>query len=148
MLYTERIKALRENNDYNQTIVANNIHVAQTTYSDYEKGKVRIPIESLIELAKFYNVDMVDKEALDKVFAENKFDAVIHFAGLKAVGESVQIPLEYYKNNLNTIINLLDCMKEFKVNNLVFSSSFFDLFDCTKHRCLLLKFDFSWCFCK
>ena len=58
MLYTERIKALREDNDYNQTVVANAIHVAQTTYSDYEKGKVRIPIECLIELAKFYNVDM------------------------------------------------------------------------------------------
>ena len=45
-------------NDYNQTIVANAIHVAQTTYSDYEKGKVRIPLECLIALAKFYNVDM------------------------------------------------------------------------------------------
>lgn len=58
MNYTERIKALREDNDYNQTVVAKAIHVAQTTYSDYEKGKVRIPIECLIELAKFYNVDM------------------------------------------------------------------------------------------
>lgn len=58
MLYTERIKSLREDNDYNQTVVANAIHVAQTTYSDYEKGKVRIPIECLIELAKFYNVDL------------------------------------------------------------------------------------------
>ena len=58
MLYTERIRALREDNDYNQTIVAKAIHVAQTTYSDYEKGKVRIPIESLIELAKFYDVDI------------------------------------------------------------------------------------------
>lgn len=58
MNYTERIKSLREDNDYNQTFVANAIHVAQTTYSDYEKGKVRIPIECLIELAKFYNVDL------------------------------------------------------------------------------------------
>ena len=58
MLYTERIRALREDNNYNQTIVAKAIHVAQTTYSDYEKGKVRIPIECLIALAKFYNVDM------------------------------------------------------------------------------------------
>lgn len=54
----ERIRALREDNDYNQTFVANTIHVAQTTYSDYEKGKVRIPLESIIELAKFYDVDM------------------------------------------------------------------------------------------
>ena len=58
MNYTDRIKALREDNDFNQTVVAKAIHVAQTTYSDYEKGKVRIPIECLIELAKFYNVDM------------------------------------------------------------------------------------------
>ena len=58
MLCTERIRDLREDNDYNQTFVANAIHVAQTTYSDYEKGKVRIPLECLIELARFYNVDM------------------------------------------------------------------------------------------
>ena len=58
MHYTEIIKSLREDNDYNQTIVANAIHVAQTTYSDYENGKVRIPIDCLIDLAKFYNVDM------------------------------------------------------------------------------------------
>lgn len=54
----ERIRALREDSDLNQTTVAKAIHVAQTTYSDYEKGKVRIPLECLIELAKFYNVDM------------------------------------------------------------------------------------------
>ena len=53
MNYTERVKALREDHDLNQTTVANAIHVAQTTYSDYEKGKVRIPLECLIELAKF-----------------------------------------------------------------------------------------------
>lgn len=58
MYYTEVIKSLREDHDYNQTVVAKAIHVAQTTYSDYEKGKVRIPIDCLIELAKFYNVDM------------------------------------------------------------------------------------------
>ncbi len=58
MNYTERIKALREDNDLNQTIVARTVHVAQTTYSDYEKGKVRIPVETLIELARFYDVDM------------------------------------------------------------------------------------------
>ena len=58
MKYTDRIRALREDNDLNQTIVSHAIHVAQTTYSDYEKGKVRIPIECLIALAKFYNVDM------------------------------------------------------------------------------------------
>ena len=58
MKYTERINALRVDNDLNQTEVANAIYVAQTTYSDYEKGKVRMPIECLIQLAKFYDVDM------------------------------------------------------------------------------------------
>ena len=58
MKCTDRIKALREDNDYKQTYVANAIHVTQTTYSDYEKGKVRIPVECVIELAKFYNVDL------------------------------------------------------------------------------------------
>ena len=58
MKHLERILALREDNDYNQTTVAKAIHVAQTTYSDYEKGKVRIPLECVIDLAKFYDVDM------------------------------------------------------------------------------------------
>ena len=58
MKYIERIKDLREDNDLNQTQVAKELHIAQTTYSDYENGKVRIPIDSLIELAKLYNVDM------------------------------------------------------------------------------------------
>ena len=58
MLYIERIKALRDDHDLNQTEVANAIYVAQTTYSDYEKGKVRMPVECLIQLAKFSDVDM------------------------------------------------------------------------------------------
>ena len=58
MLYIERIKALRDDHDLNQTEVATAIYDAQTTYSDYEKGKVRMPVECLIQLAKFYDVDM------------------------------------------------------------------------------------------
>lgn len=58
MNYTEQIRSLREDNDLNQTAIARIINVAQTTYSDYEDGKVRIPIECLICLAKFYDVDM------------------------------------------------------------------------------------------
>lgn len=56
--YFTRIRNLREDKDLSQSVVASAIHVAQTTYSDYENGKVRIPIECLIELAKFYDVDM------------------------------------------------------------------------------------------
>lgn len=58
MDYTERILSLREDGDLNQTRIAEYLNVAQTTYSDYEKGKVRIPIECLIKLARFYNVDL------------------------------------------------------------------------------------------
>lgn len=72
---------------------------------------------------KFYEKDLVNKEELRKIFVENKFDAVIHFAGLKAVGESVSIPLKYYQNNLISTMNLCDVMQEFGVKKLVFSSS-------------------------
>lgn len=72
---------------------------------------------------KFYNIDIEDKEGLKKVFVENKFDACIHFAGLKAVGESVNIPLKYYENNVGGSVNLYELLEEYNVNNLVFSSS-------------------------
>ena len=58
MLYIERMRALREDNDYKQSFVAEVIHVAQTTYSDYEHGRVRIPVECLIDLARFYDVNL------------------------------------------------------------------------------------------
>lgn len=72
---------------------------------------------------KFYDVDLRDAEALAKVFAEHKYDAVMHFAGLKAVGESVEQPLKYYENNVGGTINLLECMQEFGVKKIIFSSS-------------------------
>ena len=72
---------------------------------------------------KFYQVDILDKEKLEEVFKENDIDAVIHFAGLKAVGESVSIPLKYYENNISGSINLYQLMEKYNVNNLVFSSS-------------------------
>ena len=72
---------------------------------------------------KFYQVDILDREGLDKVFAENKIDAVIHFAGYKAVGESVAIPLTYYKNNISGSINLYEAMSKANVKTIVFSSS-------------------------
>ena len=72
---------------------------------------------------KVYTVDVCDKAALRKVFEENKIDAVVHFAGLKAVGESVRIPLRYYRNNLESTFSLVEVMKEFGVTKIVFSSS-------------------------
>ena len=72
---------------------------------------------------KFYQADVRDRSALDKVFTENKIDAAIHFAGLKAVGESVAKPLEYYDNNLISTIVLLEAMRDHNVKKIVFSSS-------------------------
>ncbi len=72
---------------------------------------------------KFYECDLLDYDATNKVFEENKIDAVIHFAGLKAVGESCQIPLRYYHNNITGTLNLLDIMQKHDVYNMVFSSS-------------------------
>ena len=71
----------------------------------------------------FYNVDLLDYEGTEKVFTENKIEAVIHFAGLKAVGESVQMPIRYYHNNITGTLNLIDIMEKYNVYNLVFSSS-------------------------
>lgn len=71
----------------------------------------------------FYEADLCDGEALQRVFAEQEIDAVIHFAGLKAVGESVQKPLEYYENNVYGTINLVRAMEEAGVRCIVFSSS-------------------------
>ncbi len=71
----------------------------------------------------FYKADMRDEAAVRKIFTEQEIDAVVHFAGLKAVGESVQKPLEYYENNLNGTFVLLKAMREFGCKSFVFSSS-------------------------
>ncbi|HKI74063.1 MAG TPA: SDR family NAD(P)-dependent oxidoreductase, partial [Pseudomonadales bacterium] len=72
---------------------------------------------------EFHELDLLNEPPLDEVFAKSNFDAVVHFAGLKAVGESVSKPLSYYKNNISGTINLLECMLRHGVNKLVFSSS-------------------------
>lgn len=72
---------------------------------------------------KFYRVNLLNKAELENVFAENKFDAVIHLAAYKAVGESVKNPLMYYDNNLISTLNVLSLMKEFNIDNFVFASS-------------------------
>ncbi len=71
----------------------------------------------------FYQADCVDKEAMDAVFAENEIDAVIHFAAYKAVGESVRKPLEYYRNNLDSAMTLLEVMEKHGCKKFIFSSS-------------------------
>ncbi|TCN22189.1 UDP-glucose 4-epimerase GalE [Mesobacillus foraminis] len=71
----------------------------------------------------FYEIDLLDRDNLEKVFTENNIEAVIHFAGLKAVGESVEFPLKYYHNNIVSTIVLSEVMNKFDVKKLVFSSS-------------------------
>lgn len=71
----------------------------------------------------FYKADMLDKESMRPIFEEHKFDAVIHFAALKAVGESVQKPLAYYKNNISGSLNLCELMNEYGCKRIIFSSS-------------------------
>lgn len=70
-----------------------------------------------------YEADVRDNEKLREIFSDHRIDAVIHFAGLKAVGESVEKPILYYRNNIDTTLSLLETMSEFNVNNIIFSSS-------------------------
>ncbi|MFC0470706.1 UDP-glucose 4-epimerase GalE [Halalkalibacter kiskunsagensis] len=72
---------------------------------------------------RFYQIDLLNKIELEQVFSENNIEAVVHFAGLKAVGESVLNPIHYYDSNINTTINLCELMQKYKVNKMVFSSS-------------------------
>lgn len=71
----------------------------------------------------FYEADILDREALVHIFEKETIESVIHFAGLKAVGESVSKPLEYYQNNISGTLVLCDVMRQFGVKNIVFSSS-------------------------
>jgi len=81
-------------------------------------------VEKIINKSvKFENGDIRSKEDMQRIFSKYKIDSVIHFAGLKAVGESVEKPLDYYDNNINGTLVLLDVMKEFECNKIVFSSS-------------------------
>ena len=93
---------------------------------DYSNSKP-IVIDNIKKITKKdfpnYEGNICDKEILRKIFHENKIDAVIHFAGFKAVGESVDQPLKYYRNNLDSTLSLLEVMNEFNCKKIVFSSS-------------------------
>ncbi|XP_010729591.2 UDP-glucose 4-epimerase isoform X3 [Larimichthys crocea] len=81
-------------------------------------------IEKLLDTSiEFHELDLLDQPGLEKLFKKHSFSAVVHFAGLKAVGESVEQPLRYYRVNLTASMNLLEVMQAHKVHNLVFSSS-------------------------
>ena len=96
--------------------------VADNLYNSSEKALERVEQITGKEL-KFYEVDLKDEEAVRTIFQNEKIDVVIHFAGYKAVGESVVKPLEYYENNLVSTLNLCKVMREFNCKNLIFSSS-------------------------
>lgn len=96
--------------------------VVDNLYNSNRKAIERIQQITHKEV-KFYEEDILNKNALRKIFQENAIDAVIHFAGLKAVGESVQKPIEYYTVNISGTLNLISVMKEFNCKNIIFSSS-------------------------
>ena len=106
---------LLENDDY-EVIIVDNLFNSKIDVLDKIK-------EITGKEVKFYQEDLCDKEALNKIFDENKIDGVIHFAGYKAVGESCEKPLMYYHNNLMSTITLLEAMKEHQVKRIIFSSS-------------------------
>lgn len=96
--------------------------VVDNLYNSCEEALKRV--EKITgKTVKFYKADILDKEALTEIFEKEDIDSVIHFAGLKAVGESVAKPLEYYHNNITGTLNLCDVMRSFGVKNIVFSSS-------------------------
>lgn len=96
--------------------------VVDNLYNASEKSIERVKEITGKDLT-FYQADILDEEALDKIFDNEKVDGVIHFAGLKAVGESVAKPLEYYKNNITGTLILCEAMRKHNVKNIIFSSS-------------------------
>lgn len=103
------------NEDYDIVVVDN--------FSNSKTESLKRVEELTGKSIKFYEVDLLDREGLEKVFSENDIEAVIHFAGLKAVGESVEIPLKYYHNNITSTLILCEVMEKYNVKKLVFSSS-------------------------
>ncbi|MCK5665776.1 MAG: SDR family NAD(P)-dependent oxidoreductase, partial [Thiotrichaceae bacterium] len=103
------------NNDYEVVVVDNLCNSSKESLKRVKK----ITGKELL----FYQDDVLDESALVKIFTEQNIDAVIHFAGLKAVGESVEKPLEYYQTNLTGTLVLFKVMRDFNVKNFVFSSS-------------------------
>jgi UDP-glucose 4-epimerase len=92
-------------------------------YSNSKPASLKRIQEITGEPLRFYEVDLLDRDGLEKVFYENKIEAVIHFAGLKAVGESVEIPIKYYHNNITGTLILCDIMNKYHIKKIVFSSS-------------------------
>jgi UDP-glucose 4-epimerase len=97
--------------------------IAIDNFSNSNPESLKQVSEITSRSVKVYNMNILDKDGLEKVFSENNIHAVIHFAGYKAVGESVAKPLQYYHNNISGTVVLLETMQKYKVKSLVFSSS-------------------------
>ncbi len=104
------------------TALGHDVVIVDNLANSSEKVLERIETISGVKPV-FCKADCCDAEAMDKLFSEHAFDAVIHFAGLKAVGESCRMPIEYYSNNINSTLVLLDVMRKHGVHNIIFSSS-------------------------
>lgn len=96
--------------------------VLDNLYNSSEKALERVE-QITGKKVTFYKADILDKEAMNEIFDKEDIDSVIHFAGLKAVGESVAKPLEYYHNNMTGTFNLCDVMRNHGVKKIIFSSS-------------------------
>lgn len=97
--------------------------VVVDNFSNSKPEALRRVGEMLGKEVKWYEADVRDRDAMNRIFEENSFDAVIHYAGLKSVGESVAKPLEYYENNMNATFVLVDVMRNHGCKNIIFSSS-------------------------
>ena len=103
-------------NEDNEVIIIDNL-------SNSKRNVIKVIEKITNKKVKFYEGDICNKELVTEIFRENKIDAVIHFAGLKAVGESVEKPLLYYKNNIDSTITICEVMKESNCKKIIFSSS-------------------------
>ena len=97
--------------------------VVVDNFSNSKPEALRRVSEMIGKEVKWYEADVRDRDAMNRIFEENSFDAVIHYAGLKSVGESVAKPLEYYENNMNATFVLVDVMRNHGCKNIIFSSS-------------------------
>ncbi len=97
-----------------------------TIIDDFSNSSIKV-LENIFLITgikpSFFEIDLKDKVKVDTFFKDNKIDGIIHFAAYKAVGESVQKPLDYYRNNLEGLLNVLESMEQFQIDNFIFSSS-------------------------
>ncbi|NCD05135.1 MAG: UDP-glucose 4-epimerase GalE [Spirochaetia bacterium] len=106
-----------------ELVKANHEPVIVDNFYNSQKEAIK-RVEAIVgKSIAYYEADVCDKEAMRSIFEENKFDAIIHFAGYKAVGESVSKPIAYYRNNIDSTLTICELMKEYNVNKIVFSSS-------------------------